>query len=107
MSPGKPTGPHTLSSLIPQGPPHPETYLYPMVLMMNEYSNGLLEAKGAIGDEGTSDLSHPGFLALPKTVVSKAIEVHYPRHLQCHLGRTTQMGPDIPDEAGGIEKRCV
>ena len=79
----------------------------PMVLMMNEYPNGLLEAEGAIGDEGTSDLSHPGFLPLLQTMVLKVIEVHYPRCLWCHPSQTTQTGPDIPDEAGGIERRCV
>ena len=78
-----------------------------MVLMMNEHPEGLLEAEGIIGDEGTSDLSHPGFLPLPQTVVSKAIEVHYPWCLLCHLGWTAQMGPDILDEAGGIEKKCI
>ena len=75
--------------------------------MMNEYPDGLLKAKGAIGDEGTSDLGHLSFLPLPQTMVSKVIEVHYPQHLQCHLSWTTQTGPDVPDEAGGIEKRCV
>ena len=49
--------------------------------MMNDYPDGLLEAKGIIGDEGTSDLSHLSFLPLPQTVVSKVIEVQYPRHL--------------------------
>ena len=39
--------------------------LYTTVLMMNEHPDGLLEAKGVIGDEGTSDLSHPSFLPLP------------------------------------------
>ena len=48
---------------------------------MNEHPNGLLGAEGIIGDEGTSDLDHPGFLPLPQTMVSKAIEVQYPRHL--------------------------
>ena len=81
--------------------------LYTMVLTTNEHPNGLLEAKGIIGDEGTSDLSHPGFVPLPQTMVLKAIEVHYPWHLRCHPSRTTQMGPDILDEAGGIEKKCI
>ena len=81
--------------------------LYTMVLMMNEHPNGLLEAKGIIGDEGTSNLGHPSFLPLPQTMVSKAIEVHYPWCLQCHLSQTTQMGPDILDETGGIKKKCT
>ena len=74
---------------------------------MNEHPNGLPEAEGIIGDEGTSDLGHPSFLPLLQTVVSKAIEVHYPWHLQCHPSWTTQMGPDILDEAGGIKKKCI
>ena len=76
-----------------------------MVLMMNEHLDGPLEAKGIIGDEGTSDLSHPSSLPLPQTVVSKAIGVHCPHCLQCHLGQTAQMDPDIPEEAEGIEKK--
>ena len=75
--------------------------------MMNWYPDSLLEVKGTIGDEGTSDLGHLGFLPLPQTMVLKAIGVHYPWHLQCHPGGTAQMGPNIPDEAGGIEKKCI
>ena len=71
------------------------------------HPNGLLEAEGAIGDKRTSDLGHPGFLSLPQTVVSKAIGVHCPWHLQCHPGWTAQMDPDIPDGVGGIEKKCI
>ena len=82
-------------------------HLYTMVLTTNEHPNGLLEAKGIIGDEGTSNIGHPGFLPLPQTMVSKAIEVQYPWHLQCHLNRTAQMDPDILDEVGGIEKKHV
>ena len=69
-----------------------------MVLTMNEHPNDLLEAEGIIGDEGTSNLSHPCSLPLPQTVVLK---------LQCHLSWTAQMDPDIPDGAEGIEKKCV
>ena len=75
--------------------------------MMDEHPDGLPEAKGIIGDEGTSDPCHPSFLPLPQTTVSKVIEVHYPLHLQCHPGQTNQTGPDILDEAGGIEKKCI
>ena len=81
--------------------------LYTTVLMMNEHPDGLLEAEDVIGDEGTSDLSHPGSLPLPQTVVLKMIEVHCPWHLQYHLGWTAQTDPDVPDEAEGIEKKCV
>ena len=75
--------------------------------MMNEHPDGLLEAKGIIGDEGTSDPGLPSFLPLPQTMVLKVIEVHYPWCLQCCPGQTAQMGPDILDEAGGIEKKCI
>ena len=78
-----------------------------MALKMNEHPNDLLEAKGIIGDEGTSDLSHPSFLPLPQTMVLKAIEVHYPWHLQCYPGQTAQTDPDTLDKVGGIEKKCV
>ena len=74
---------------------------------MNEYPNGLLKAKGIIGDEGTSDLSHPSFLPLPQTMVSKVIGVHCTQCLECHPCWTTQTDPDIPDEAGSIKKKCI
>ena len=78
-----------------------------MVLTTNDHPDDLLEAMGIIGDEGTNDLGHPSFLPLPQTVVSKVIEVQYPWHLQCHLNRTAQMGPDILDEVEGIERKHV
>ena len=81
--------------------------LYTTVLMMDEHPGGLPEAEGIIGDKGTSNLGHPSFLPLPQTMVLKAIEVHYPWHLLYHPGQITQTNPDIPDEAGGIEKKCV
>ena len=80
---------------------------YTMVLTTNKHPDGLPKAEGIIGDEGTSDLSHPGSLPLPQTMVSKAIGVHYPWCLQCHPGQTAQMDPDILDEAGGTEKKLV
>ena len=81
----------------------PET----MVLMTNKHPDGLPGAKGIIGDEGTSDLSHPGSLPLPKTTVSKVIGVHCLWHLQCYPSQTAQMDPDILDEIGGTEKKCA
>ena len=92
---------------MPQGPPLLETCLYTMVLMTNKHPNGLPEAKGIIGDEGTNNLSHPGSLPLPQTMVSKAIGVHCPWHLQCHPSWTAQTDPDVLGGAGGIEKKCV
>ena len=81
--------------------------LYTMALIMNEHPDSLLENEGIIGDVGTSNLGHPGFLPLPQTMVLKVIEVKYPWHLRCHLDWTAQMGPDILDEVGGIEKKCI
>ena len=75
--------------------------------MTNKHPNGLPKAKGVIGDEGTSNLSHPGSLPLPQTMVLKVIGVHCPWHLQSHPSQTAQMGPDIPDRAGDTEKKCV
>ena len=37
----------------------------------------------------------------------KSEEVHYPWCLWYHLSQTTQMGPDVLDEAGGIEKKHI
>ena len=82
-------------------------YLYTAVLMMNNRPDSLREAKGIIGDKGTNDLSHLGFLPLPQTVVSKVIEVQYPWRLRCHLIWTIQMGPDVLDEVGGIERKYI
>ena len=62
---------------------------------------------GVIGDEGTSDPGHLGFLPLPQTMVSKVIEVQYSWHLRCHLNWTAQMGTDILDEVEGIERKNV
>ena len=78
-----------------------------MVLTMDEHPNGLPEAEGIIGDKGTSDLSHPSFLPLPQTMVSKAIEVHFPQRFQYHPSQTAQMDPDVLDKAGDIEKKCI
>ena len=82
-------------------------YLDTVALTMNNHPDGLLEAEGIIGDEGTNDLSHTGFLPLLQTMVSKVIEVQYPRCLCCHLDRTAQMGPDILDEVEGIKRKHV
>ena len=79
----------------------PET----MVLTTNKHLEGLPKAKGIIGDGGTSDLSHPGFLPLPQNMVSKVIGVHCLQHLQCHPGLTAQMDSDILDEIGGTKKK--
>ena len=81
--------------------------LYTMVLTMNEHPNSLPKAEDIIGDKGTSNLSHPGSLPLPQTVVSKVIGVHCPQCLQSHPSQTAQMGPDIPDGAGDTKKKCI
>ena len=79
----------------------PET----MVLTTNKHPDSLPKARGIIADRGTSDLSHPGSLPLPQTVVLKVIEVHCQWHLQCHPGVTTQTDPDVLDERGGTKKK--
>ena len=78
-----------------------------MVLMVNGNPDSLPEGGAITGDEEISDLIHPDFLPPPQTVVLKVIEVNYPWHLGCHPSLTTQTGPDIPGEAGGIERRHV
>ena len=76
-----------------------------MVLITNEHPNGLPEARGITGDGGTSNLSHPGSLPLPQTMVSKVIGVHCQWCLQCHPNLTIQMDPDVLDEVGDTEKK--
>ena len=75
------------------------------VLMTNEHPDGLPKAEGITGDGGTSNLGHPGSLLLPKTMVSKVIEVHCQWHLECHPGLTAQTDPDILDKIGGTKKK--
>ena len=99
--------PNSLSSLIPLGPLHLEMCLYTVALMMNKHPDCLLEVEGVIGGKGTSNLSHPSFLPLPQTMVSKVIEVQYPQCLRCHLNWTTQTSPHALDEEGSIKKKCV
>ena len=79
----------------------PET----MVLMTSKHLDGLPKAEGIIADGGTSNLSHPGSLPLPQTMVLKVIEVHCQQHLQCHPSLTVQMDPDILDKVGGTERK--
>ena len=81
--------------------------LHTMVLMMDGPLNSLPKAKDIIGDEETSNCSHPGFHPHPQTMVSKAIEVHYPQHLQYYPGQIAQMDLDVLDKAGGIKKRPI
>ena len=76
-----------------------------MVLTTNKHLNGLPEAKGIIGDEGTSDLGHPSSLFLPQTIPLKVIGVHCLWHLQCHSGQTAQTDPDVLDKIGGTVKK--
>ena len=78
-----------------------------MVLMKDEPLNGLPGAKDVTGDGEISNLGHPGSLPLLQTMVSKAIEVQCPWHLQCHLDQTTWMVLDVLDMEGGIEKRHI
>ena len=78
-----------------------------MVLMKDKPLDSLPKAKGIIGDGETSNLGHPGSPPLLQTMALKAIEAHYPWHLQYHPSQITQMDPDVLDEAGGIEKKHV
>ena len=82
---------------------HPET----MVLMTNKHPDGLSEAEGIIGDEGTSELVHPDSLSCLQTMVWKVIGVQCPQCLQCHTSWTAQMDPDNLDEVGGTGKKCT
>ena len=75
--------------------------------MMDKHPNGLPEAEGIIGEEATSNPGHPSFIPLSQTMVSKAIEVHYPQHLQCHPSWTAWTHRDALDEGGGIKKKCI
>ena len=96
---------NNLSGLIPLGLLLPRDVSAPTVLMMDGPLEGLPEAKSIIGDEETSDCSHPGFHPHPETMVLKVIEVHYPWCLQYHPSQITRMDLDILDDAGGIKKK--
>ena len=76
-----------------------------MFLMKEKPLGGLPKAKGIIGDGETSNLGHPGSPPLLQTMASKAIEDQYPWCLQYHPGQIAWTDLDIPDEAGGIEKK--
>ena len=78
-----------------------------MVLTRGKPLDSLPEAEGIIGNGETSNLGHPGFPPPLKTVALKAIEAHYPWHLQYHPSQINQMDPDILGKAGGIEKKHV
>ena len=82
-------------------------YQHTTVLMKDKPLNGLPGAEDVIGDGEINDVGCPGSLPLLQTMVSKAIEVQCPRHLQCHLNWTAWMVPDILDAEGGIEKRHI
>ena len=69
--------------------------------------DSLPKAKGIIGDGETSNLGHPGSPPLLQTVALKVIEAQYPWHLQYHPSQITRMDLDIPDKAGGTEKRHI
>ena len=75
--------------------------------MEDEPLDGLPEAKGVIGDRGTSNHGHLDSLPLLQTVALKVTEAQYPWHLQCHPVQITWMDLDVLEEAGGIEKRHV
>ena len=78
-----------------------------MVLTEDEPLDGLPKAKGIIGDRETSDLGHLGSPPLLQIMALKVIEAQYPQRLQYHPIQTTQMDPDILEEAGGIKKRHI
>ena len=78
-----------------------------MVLTEDEPLDGLPKAKGVIGDGETSNLGHLGSPPLLQTVALKVIEAQYPQRLQYHPIQITWMDLDVPEEAGGIEKRHI
>ena len=62
-------------------------------------------ARSIIGIGETGGLNHLGFLHLPWTVVSRAIEVCCQQHLRCHPDLTGQMDQDIPDKVDNTERK--
>ena len=105
MSPGESASPTAFLCLIPKGLHLQKMCPETMDLITREHPNSLPEAGGITGVRGTSNLSHPGSLPFPQTVVLKVIGVHCQWHLLCHPGLTAQMDPDILDEIGGTDKK--
>ena len=61
---------------MPTEHPHQNMCLEIAVLTIPEHPVSPLEAKNAIGEGETKGPNHPGFLHLPRTMVSRVIEVH-------------------------------
>ena len=93
------------SGLIPWGVPLWKTCLGMAVLTIHHHSISPPGAGSVIGIGETRGLNHLGFLHLPRTMVSRAIEVHCQQHLQCHPDLSGQMDQGIPDEVDDTEKK--
>ena len=76
-----------------------------VVLIIHCYLIGSPEAKNIIDIGETKGLHHLGCLHLPQTMGLRATRVCYLQLPRCYLGLTSQMDPDIPDEADGIEMK--
>ena len=76
-----------------------------MVLTIHSHLTGPQEAENAIGDGEIRGLNYLGFLHLPQTIVSRAIGVYHPQHLQCCPDLITQMDQGVPKEVDNTEKK--
>ena len=77
-----------------------------MVLTIHSHLTGPQEAENAIGDDGEiRGLDYLGFLHLPQTIVSRAIGVHHPQHLQFCPDLIAQMDQGVPKEVDNTEKK--
>ena len=68
---------------------------------------GLLEAKGTIGEGETKDHNHLGFHPLHQTEALKVTGVQSPQRLPCHPSQTIQMVLGIQDEAGDDRRKLA
>ena len=76
-----------------------------VVPIINHHPVDPQEAENVIDIRETKGLNHLSSPHLPQTVGLRATGVHYQWLLLCHLGLTSQMDPDIPEEVDGIEKK--
>ena len=97
--------PNNPSGLIPQKVPLWRMHLGMVVPIINHHLVSPQEAENVTDIGETKGLHHLGSPHVPQTAGLRATGVHYLQLLQCHLGLTGQMDPNIPEEVDSIERK--